>query len=153
MMNSKTSATVSLASLIVLISGCATDPLPPSLPSPQFIVIVKGDKGPLEAFEKFVDQSEKKIVNNKPDGCTKTLPPIAGESATKSDVPTLAYKCTPQIHTEGLKQLDVFTQAYGNSTASLLEMKITTASSCIARTCYGGALRLWYSSPPCRYPC
>jgi len=150
MMNSKTSATVSLASLIVLISGCATDPLPPSLPSPQFIVIVKGETGPLNKFQELIG----KELSIKLEGCSPIVAPSPQEGVPKSDASgQLAYQCNPKGKSVANEQLKFFAEAYGNSTASLLEMKITTASSCIARTCYGGPLRLWYSSPPCRYPC
>ena len=141
---------VSMAGLAVLISGCATDPLPPSLPSSQFIVLVKGEAGPLKAFEDYIRAN---LSARLPD-CKQTLPPLRSEGMTKDDESRqLAYECRPTERRASNAQLAVFAEAYGNSIASLLEMRITTTAACVARTCYGGPLRYWYQTPPCTYVC
>lgn len=143
------SGIVSIAGLAVLIGGCATDPLPPSLPSPQFIVLVKGELGPLKTFEDLIGRE---IAASRIKDCKKTLPPIRDDATMAAAGGQLAYECKPTDKAAGNEQLQAFATAYGNSIASLLEMKITTAG-CSYRSCYGGALRYWYTSPPCMYVC
>lgn len=143
------SGIVSIAGLAVLLGGCATDPLPPSLSPPQYLVLVKGEPGPLKTFEDLIGRE---IAANRIKDCKKTLPPIRDDAAKGAAGGQLAYECKPADKAAGNEQLQAFATAYGNSIASLLEMKITTAD-CIARSCYGGAYRYWYRSPPCSYVC
>lgn len=150
-MIAKFNCIVTFAGLAMLIAGCATDPRLPSLPSHQFVVLVKGEPVPLKAFEDFIAERLSATLKD----CKKTLPPPSPRAeTTKSDEPRqLAYQCAPAEPRARNAQLALFAEAYGNSIASLLEMKITTTAGCVAQRCYGGPLRYWYQTPPCTYVC
>jgi hypothetical protein len=146
-MTYKMNSMLLLAGLAALISGCGTmGPPPPSLAANQFVVIVKGEPGPLKTFRDFV---EGQIQSKKLPGCERKVPSSTGEGIGEQ----LVYQCAASTRALSGSLLETFATAYGNSIASLLEMKITTSGACVARSCYGGPLRYWQESPPCMYLC
>jgi hypothetical protein len=152
-MTTRMNGGVLLGGLAVLISGCAvvnSNPVAPSLAPNQFIVIVKGEEKPLRTFRDYV---EEQIRSRKLLGCERKIPDRDATAATASVDDQLVYQCAAPNATEGGSLLAIFATAYGNSIASLLEMKITTSGACVARTCYGGPYRYWRQSPPCMYAC
>jgi hypothetical protein len=156
-MISRMNSVVLLSGLAALISGCATttDPMAPSLPQGQFVVIVKGEPGPLKTFHELV---QKQMENKMLAGCERKVPASMGEgqAATGGNAPVgeqLVYECAAPNRLQGANLLGIFATAYGNSIASLLEMKITTSGACVARSCYGGLMRYWQQTPPCTRLC
>lgn len=144
-MTSKRISIVLFGGIAVLLSACATDPAPPSLPAGQFIVIVKGEQAPLATFHQIVQgEFERKRLP----GCTRKVPSDEGKSTVEGQ---LVYECTGQTRGQAGDVLEVFGKAYGNSTASLLEMKVTTSGACVYNTCGSGTLRAW--KVPCLYAC
>lgn len=146
-MNSKTTRIVLLIGLAVLISACATEPAPPSLPPGQFVVIVKGEQAPLTAFHTLI---EKERESNKLPGCVRKVPSSPAESRGIVEG-QLVYECTGQTQGQRGEVLGVFARAYGNSIASLLEMKVTTSGSCAPNSCGGITTRYW--KIPCFVVC
>ena len=138
-MASKATRIVLLTGMSVLISACATEPAPPSLPSGQFVVIVKGERDPLTTFHTLI---EKERANYERLGCKRTVPSTPGESRAIVEG-QLVYECKDQTREKSGEVLAVFGRAYGNSTASLLEMKVTTSGSCVDNTCGGITSRSW----------
>jgi hypothetical protein len=146
-MKAKTTRIVLLGGLAVLISGCATEPAPPSLPPGQYLIIVKGEQGPLTTFHTLI---EKERESNKLSGCVRKVPSSPGESRAIVDG-QLVYECTGQTQEKRGEVLGVFARAYGNSIASLLEMKVTTSGSCALQSCGGITARYW--KVPCFVAC
>lgn len=154
-MISKMNGVVLLGGLAVLASGCAMGPVPPSLPPGQFIVTVKGEPGPLKSFS---DSIQGQIERKKLPGCEKRVPPLIvenqGATAGGASIDEqLVYQCAAVTQEQNISALEIFAAAYGNSIASLLEMKVTTSGACVPKTCYGGPLRYWRQAPPCAYLC
>jgi hypothetical protein len=137
---------VLLGGLAVLIAGCATDPVPPSLPKGEFVVIVKGEPEPLEKYSKIIDGH---MMASTLPGCKREVPPSNDKGAPSG---LLVYHCTAPRAESG-KLLESFATAFGNSVASLLEIRITTSAACVARSCWGGPLRYWRQTPPCALAC
>ncbi|HEY2969904.1 MAG TPA: hypothetical protein VGK75_16240 [Casimicrobiaceae bacterium] len=153
-MTYKINGVVLLAGLAALLSGCAImNPPPPSRGPNQFVVIVRGEQGPVNAFRDYV---EPRLQSRSPRDCDRKVPSSTGESpgATSGLIgEQLVYECAAQTRAQSGSLLEIFATAYGNSIASLLEMKITTSGACVARSCYGGPLRYWQQTPPCMYVC
>jgi hypothetical protein len=81
-------------------------------------------------------------------GCEKKVP-----SSNAPIEEQLVYQCAASTQAQSGSVLEIFATAYGNSIASLLEMKITTSAACVAKSCYGGPLWYWQQTPPCMYRC
>lgn len=148
-MSSKMNRLALLAGVIGLISACATTP--PSLPAGQFVVIVKGEAAPLKSFDDFV---QRQMANRMLPGCEAKIPARSGEGATASGigVDQLVYECASAPQASGAELFEVFSRAYRSNPGGLLEMRVTTAS-CVARTCFGGALRYWQLNAVCLVLC
>lgn len=146
---------VLLAGLVALLSGCAImNPGPPSLGPNQFVVIVRGEPGPLKTFRDYVEGQ----LQSRASDCKRSVPSTAGESQSGAAGSSLigeqlVYECAVQTRALSGSLLEIFAKAYGSSIASILEMKITTSGACVAKSCYGGPLRYWQQSPPCMYVC
>ncbi len=154
-MTYKMNCVVLLAGLAALLSGCAImNPGPPSLGPNQFVVIVRGEPGPLKTFRDNVEGQ----LRSRASDCKRTVPSSTGESQAAAAGSSLigeqlVYECAVQTQVQSGSLLEIFAKAYGSSIASLLEMKITTSGACVARSCYGGPLRYWQQTPPCMYVC
>jgi hypothetical protein len=147
-MISRMKSVVLLAVLAALTSGCVMGPVGPSLPVGQFVVIVKGEPGPVDVIRRVVEEQIriKKIL-----GCKREVPPSETE-VTKPGMASfgdqLVYRCVFDQSSESGSAFAIFTTAYQEAIkTSLVEMKFTTSSGCQAKTCYGGPLQLW------RVPC
>ena len=153
-MTYKTNSMMLLAGLAAVLSGCAImNPPQPSLGPNQFVVIVRGEAAPLKTFRDLV---ERQMESKKLPGCERQVPSTIGESPGAASAligEQLVYQCAAQTRALSGSLLEIFATAYGNSIASLLEMKITTSGACVARSCYGGPLRYWQQTPPCMYVC
>jgi hypothetical protein len=150
-MTSTMNSVALLGCLAALISGCAVlNPGPPSLPPNQFVVLVKGEPGPLKTFSDFV---QGQMESRKLPGCEKKVPSSVGETRITPVEGQLVYQCAAPTRTDSGSLLAIFATAYGNSIASLLEMKITTSGACVAKRCWGGPFRYWQETPPCTYLC
>jgi len=150
-MISRKNGLVLLGALAILLAACTTGgPVGPSLPDGQFVVIVKGEPGPLKSFNEFMQRQGNRM---RPD-CERKVP-SGGEGAARDDAPVevLVYQCSAASRMKGGDLLEQFARAYGNSIASLLEMKITTSAACVARSCFGGPMRYWQQNPPCSILC
>lgn len=150
-MSSKKKGLALLGGLAILVSACGTPgPVGPSLPDGQFVVIVKGEPGPVNSFNEFM---QRQISNRMLPDCERKVP-AGGESIAKGDAAVvLVYQCASASRMKGGDLLEQFARAYGNSIASLLEMKVTTSAACVAKSCFGGPLRYWQQTPPCTILC
>ena len=145
-MTSRMTSVMLLGGLAVLIAGCATGPRPPSLAPGEFVVIVKGEAEPLEKYSKIIDGH---MMTSSLPGCKREVPPSDDKGAPAG---LLVYHCTAPAAESG-KVLASFATAFGNSVASLLEVRITTSAACVARSCWGGPYRYWQQTPPCALLC
>src|SRR5438093_5240216 len=114
-----------LGGLAALLSGCAImNPPQPSLGPNQFVVIVRGEMIPVQKFRDFV---EGQMASKKLPGCERQVPSSIGESTAAGSSligEQLVYQCAAQTRALSSSLLEIFATAYGNSIASLLEMKI-----------------------------
>ena len=149
-MISKKTASILASVLAILLSACASGPVGPSLPDGQFVVIVKGEPEPVNRFNEFM---QRQISNRMLPDCERKVP-AGGEGIARGDASVvLVYQCAAASKMKGGELLEQFAKAYGNSIASLLEMRVTTSAACVARSCFGGPLRYWQQNPPCMVVC